>query len=189
MFVALEGADGTGKTTLCDVLAEKLKATPYATPPKKYMKLRTQIDKDASADEHYRFYRDGVYDASQEIDKLLKNNGRVVCDRYWLTTYTYHQVMGVKVSKDDFQSVIVPTLTIILALDHEVQIDRILRRGASVGDHRVFYKQKEIATAFLQNALEFNIPFVLLDTQRFSPEACVELIVKALECFDIKNYT
>ena len=71
MFLVLEGADGTGKTTLCGVLAKRLNATPYMTPPKKYMELRTRVDKDAPADEHYRFYRDGVYDASQEIDTHL----------------------------------------------------------------------------------------------------------------------
>lgn len=181
MFVVLEGADGTGKTTLCGVLAEGLGATHYATPPKKYMERRTHIDKNAPVDEHYRFYRDGVYDASKEIAKLLKNNGKVVCDRYWLTTYTYHKVMGLKISEDDFQSITIPTLTVILALNHEVQIDRMLRRGVSVGDRRVFHKQQEITTAFYENAVKFNIPFILLDTQRFSPEACVGLVIKALE--------
>ena len=180
MFLVLEGADGCGKTTLCATLAKRLGAKAYATPPKKYSKLREQVDKNASPDEHYRFYRDSVLEASEEIEILLKDNDKVVCDRYWLTTYTYHQVMGVKVSKDDFQSIAVPTLTVILALNHDVQIGRMLRRGMSVGDRRVLDKQQEIATAFCQNAVEFNIPFVLIDTQRFSPEACTEIVVKAL---------
>lgn len=77
--------------------------------------------------------------------------------------------MGVAVSKDDFVSVIQPDLTVILALNHEVQIERMLHRGMSVGDRRVLDKQREIAKAFYQNALEFNIPFVVVDTQRFSP--------------------
>lgn len=180
MFIALEGADGCGKTTLCTILAERLGATAYATPPKKYLRLREEMDKNAPADEHYRFYRDGIYDASDEIRTIIKNGGKVVSDRYWLSTYTYHQVMNVAVSKDDFVSVIQPTITVILALNPETQIERILHRGMSVGDRRVLDKQREIAIAFYQNALELNIPFIITDTQRFSPTRCADVVIAAL---------
>ena len=181
MFIALEGADGCGKTTLCTVLTERLGATAYATPPKKYLQVREKVDKNASAEEHYRFYRDGIYDASDEIGAILKNSSKIVSDRYWLTTYTYHQVMGVAISKDDFASIIQPTLTVILALNHEIQIERMLRRGMSVGDHRVLDKQREIAAAFYYNALELSIPFIVVDTQRFSPASCADVVIAALE--------
>lgn len=181
MLVALEGADGCGKTTLCAVLAERLGAMAYATPPKKYLQIRERVDKNAPAEEHYRFYRDGIYDAHDEIIALLRNGGKVVSDRYWLTTYTYHQVIGVAVSKDDFASVIQPDLTVILALNHEVQIERMLHRGMSVGDRRVLDKQREISKAFYQNALEFNIPFIVVDTQRFSPNQCADIVIAALK--------
>lgn len=141
--------------------------------PEKYLQLRGYIDKDATADEHYKFYRDGIYDASLEIDAMLKYGSGVVADRYWLTTsYTYHQVMGVSVPKDDFQIIVMPSLTVILSLNHEVQIVRMLHRGLSIGDRRMLDKQQEIATAFHRNALEFGMTFVVIDTQRFTPEAC-----------------
>jgi thymidylate kinase len=81
MFVALEGADGCGKTTLCVVLAERMGATAYATLPKKYLQMRKRVDKNVSAEEYYRFYRDGIYDASDEIDAILQSGGKVVSDR------------------------------------------------------------------------------------------------------------
>jgi len=109
MFVTLEGGDGCGKTTLCAVLAERMGVTAYATPPKKYLQMRERVDKNASAEEHYRFYRDGIYDASDEIGEVLQSGGKVVSDRYWLTTYVYHHVMGVSVSKNDFTSIVHPT--------------------------------------------------------------------------------
>jgi thymidylate kinase len=180
MLVALEGVDGCGKTTLCAVLAERLGAAAYATPPKKYLQMREQVDKGASPEEHYRFYRDGIYDAHDEIIALLRNGCKVVSDRYWLTTYTYHQVMGVAVSRDDFASVIQPNLTVILTLNYKVQIERMLHRGISVGDRRVLDKQREIARAFYQNALEFNIPFIVVDTQQFSPNQCADIVLAAL---------
>lgn len=180
MFVALEGVDGCGKTTLCTILAESLGATAYATPPEKYLRLREEVDKNASAAEHYRFYREGIYYASDEIGAILQRGGKVVSDRYWLTTHTYHQVMGVSVPRDDFASIIQPTLTVILTLNHKVQIERIQSRGMSVGDRRVLDKQREIARTFYQNALEFNIPFLTIDTKCFSPANCVDIVTAAL---------
>ena len=176
MFIVLEGADGCGKTTLCAILAERLKAVAYSTPPKKYLQARDVVDKSASPEEHYRFYRDGIYDASEEITSLLKGGNRVISDRYWLTTYTYHRVMGVGVSKDDFASIVQPTLTVILSLNYETQIEGITRRGVSAGDRRVMDRQREITNAFYQNVLELNIPFVVVSTQYFSPDECADIV-------------
>lgn len=180
MFIALEGVDGSGKSTLCAVLAEKLGAIPYSTPPKKYLAFREQVDKNAPPEEHYKFYRDGIYDASNEISAILANNGKIVSDRYWLSTYTYHQVMGVQVSTDDFRNIIMPTITVILSISNDVQIDRILRRGMTTGDRRMLDQQQEIAMAFYQNVLKNGTPFLMIDTQRFKPEICAEIIIKAI---------
>lgn len=88
--------------------------------------------------------------------------------------------MGVDVSKEDFQYIVIPILTIILSLNHEVQLNRMIQRGLSVGDRKSLDKQKDISAAFFRNALDFNIPFVVIDTQRFLPEACAEIVVKAI---------
>ncbi len=181
MFIALEGGDGCGKTTLCKALSEKMGAIAYATPPKKYLQMRGAVDKNSSNQEHYQFYRDGIYDASDEIKVLTQGGSTVISDRYWLSTYTYHQVMGVSVSQKDFLSIIQPTLTVILSLTHEVQIVRMMNRGLSVGDRRMLDTQNEIAQAFYRNALEFNIPFLVLDTQKFSPTACVDIILASIK--------
>lgn len=181
MFLALEGGDGCGKTTLCSVLAERVGAIAYATPPKKYLQMRERVDKNASAEEHYQFYRNGIYDASDEIEAILQSGGRIVSDRYWLTTYIYHQAMGVSVSKNDFKSIVHPDLTVILALNHDVQMERMLHRGMSAGDRRFLDKQREIAKAFYQAVLEIGIPFVIVDTQRFSPDRCADIVIMALK--------
>lgn len=175
-----------GKSTLCPILAKRLGAKAYSTPPKKYLRTRTSVDKDAPANEHYRFYRDGIYDASEEIAAMLRNGDSVVSDRYWLTTYTYHEVMGVLMPKDDFCSIVIPTLTVILSLNHGVQANRMLHRGLSMGDRRMLDAQRELTALFYKNVLEFNLPFLVLDTQRFLPEACAEIVTNALGTSPIK---
>lgn len=181
MFIVLEGADGCGKTTLCKVLSEKMGAIAYSTPPQKYLSMRQAVDKHSSNEEHYTFYRDGIYDASDEIKTLLSTGRKVVSDRYWLSTYTYHQVMGVQVAQKDFLSIVQPDLTIILSLNYDVQVGRMLNRGMSAGDRRMLGQQAQIAHAFYKNIIEFNIPFVVIDTQKFLPNACADIILAAIK--------
>lgn len=181
VFIAIEGGDGSGKSTLKEVLAAKLGATPYNTPPKKYLEQRGRIDKDASIQEHYDFYLRGIHDAAREIKKMLSMGEGVVSDRYWLSTYTYHEVMGVNVRPEDFEGVVKPDLTVILSLSHDVQIERMSVRGLSEGDLRMIEKQREIADAFYKNAVKFGVPFLVIDTQRFSPEDAARIVVAAVD--------
>lgn len=178
-FVAVEGADGTGKSTLTRELAALLSAIPFSTPPRKYLNFRERVDKDASAEEHYAFYRDGIYDAQPELGEMLKR-GTVVTDRYWLSTYTYHRAMDVEVPLSDFTRIILPDLTVILTLGDDVQIGRMLARGLSAGDRRMLDRQSELKLAFFQDALALGIPFISLDTGVFSPQACAEIVRTAI---------
>lgn len=181
MFVVIEGVDGVGKSTLGKVLAAKIGATLFSTPTEKYRRVREQVDEKANAEEHYRFYRDSVYDVADEINSAIQAGRRVVCDRYWLSTYTSHHLLGVEVSRNDFIHIVQPDLTVLLTLNLGIQITRMLRRGMSVGDKKALGQQSELALEFYQNLLEFSMPFIALDTGRFLPECCAEIVARALE--------
>ena len=78
MFIALEGVDGSGKSTLCVLYScGKLGAISYSQHTN-YLAFREQVDKNAPPEGQYRFYRDGIYDASNKIGAILANNGKVV---------------------------------------------------------------------------------------------------------------
>lgn len=90
MFIVFEGVDASGKTTVARLLANHLQAVYYATPPKEFLARREEVDLSASADDHYRFYLEGLRQASAEIWDLLAEGKTVIGDRYWATTYIYH---------------------------------------------------------------------------------------------------
>ncbi len=180
MFIVLEGGDGTGKSTITELLAKELDGVAYSTPPKQYRKYRTEVDRTSTPEEHYKFYRESVIDASTEIQEMLKNNVTVVCDRYWLSTIAYHQAMGVKVDYSDFDRIIKPDLTVLLVTPIHEQIRRIIERGMSAGDKRMLEQQCEIRDRLFQNIVQTESHFICLDTGLFSIEKCIKIISAAV---------
>jgi dTMP kinase len=134
MFVVLEGIDGVGKSTVTRLVAEMLGFVPYATPPKEYMERRREIDLNGSPQQKFNFFRDGVIVAADEIKQLILEGKSVVCDRYWMTTYVYHKVIGVQVAEHDFINLLQPNLTVLLTASPEHQLQRLIERGMSIND-------------------------------------------------------
>ncbi len=134
MFVVLEGIDGVGKSTVTRLVAEMLGFVPYATPPKEYMERRREIDLNGSPQQKFKFFRDGVIVAATEIKQLIAEGKSVICDRYWMTTYVYHKVIGVQVAEGDFSNLLQPDLTVLLTASPEHQLQRLIERGMSIND-------------------------------------------------------
>ncbi len=180
MFIVLEGIDGSGKSTIAKMLAERLHAEHYATPPKKFLEKREEIDLSASPEDHYHFYLAGIHQSSAEISKMLQNEKTVVVDRYWVSTLVYHLVMGAKVDIEDFQGIILPDVTILLTVNALVQSKRLISRGMSAGDRRMLNQQCELAKQFeiVLNLLEQ--PLLNIDTNFSTPAEVVAKIITEL---------
>lgn len=180
MFIVLEGADGTGKSTLATILSKKLGGYAYATPPAKYRQYREQVDREATPEQHFAFYRDAVIDASQEIEQLEAENKTVVCDRYWISTVTYHQVMGLEIDLKEFSKIKKPDLTILLSASKETQISRMLVRGMSAGDRRMLDEQTKIAQGLFQNLVFTESKFIAINTGAFNVEQCANIAMSTI---------
>lgn len=144
MFVVLEGIDGVGKSTVTKLVAEKLDFIPYATPPKGYMERRREVDLNGSPEQKFNFFREGVQVAAGEIQDYLTQGHSVICDRYWMTTYVYHRVIGVTVTEGMFSGLLQPDLTILLTASPEHQLQRLIERGMSINDTQMVPKNLQL---------------------------------------------
>lgn len=144
MFIVLEGIDGVGKSTVTHLVAAALNFVPYATPPKEYMERRREIDLNGSPQQKFNFFRDGVVVAAMEIGQLLSAGKSVICDRYWMTTYVYHKVIGVQVTEEDFASLLQPDLTVLLTASPEHQLQRLIERGMSINDTQMVPRNQQL---------------------------------------------
>jgi thymidylate kinase len=183
MFIVFEGVDASGKTTVARLLANHLQAVYYATPPKEFLARREEVDLSASADDHYRFYLEGLRQASAEIWDLLAEGKTVIGDRYWATTYIYHQVMGATVSREDFKSLVLPDATVLLSVSPEVQAHRLAQRGMSAGDRRMLNQQEALSREFRKLLVAEEKHLVAIDTSHLTPSEVMTQAFAEIQAF------
>lgn len=155
MRIIIEGADGTGKTTLAKIYAEKYGLDICHC---------TQYDPT-----DYDFYRYTV----------RKNN--VVWDRHTIGELIYPTVFNRKSSlgTEDVRLVLsyareLNTKIIILTSDLDTIISRLEKRGGE--DNKILNNIKWINDQFVYYANQFNIP--LIDTSKLTLQELFDIIEK-----------
>lgn len=178
MFVVLEGIDGSGKTSLAQRVAERCGGVAYATPPDKYKKLRKSVDVNSDLLSHYLFYREAMIEASLEIDAMLSEGKKVICDRYWLSTLVYHRAGNLVVDPADFSGLVRPDLSVLLLVSKAEQRRRTRERGKEIGNIDGF--QTAITNLYLAALIESEQPFVTINTDYFGLERCADIVTAAM---------
>ena len=181
MFIVLEGIDCSGKTTATQLLSAQEGMLSYATPPDAFRKKRERIDTEAPPEEHYQFYLEGMRAASAEIRALLARDISIVCDRYWLSTYIYHRIMGLKVDIADFSDLVMPNLTILLLVGSATQANRFLQRGLSAGDRRMINVQRQLEREYIDTLAYLDIKSSSINTDHLTSQEVVQRIVSELQ--------
>jgi dTMP kinase len=139
MFIVIEGADGTGKTTVAKLLAQK------------YNGIYTCEPTDPSVGKLSDFLEDRIQHDIQ-IKNWLDQGKNVICDRYKYSTVVYQQFEGYKV--DDLiylnRDSLNPDLTIVLDYPVEVLLKRLSERGQTLSKYETPDNLKRICDLYKQ---------------------------------------
>ncbi|MGD9489760.1 MAG: dTMP kinase [Calditrichaceae bacterium] len=93
LLLAIEGIDGSGKTTTARLLAERLGFDYIKTPSEKYQKVRAFFDEpETNMFSRFLFYLGAVKDTVDEALKTTTRKG-LVLDRYVHSLRIYHEVI------------------------------------------------------------------------------------------------
>ena len=130
-FIALDGVDGAGKTTVSERLAHELGATYLRTPGEGYRLARKHVDSGASPVAKLLFYVSSVVDASHQAT-LIRNSKPVICDRYiWSSliphaAYYEQDLHSLEQSwKFITSQIAIPSQTILLRVNEDEQLRRL----------------------------------------------------------------
>ena len=149
-FVAVEGVDYVGKTTLATKISESTDFLYMKTPPKRYTPLRPLFDNlaETPAMSRFLFYCAGLFESSEEIRTLLSKNVNVITDRYLQSLQFYHealldQSLSEFVSQIDF---VQPDLILLLNANNETLLERASKRGIKQSDYEIEQDERIMTT-------------------------------------------
>ena len=128
MFIVIEGADGTGKSTLAAKLANHLGATLTFEPSHGPIGwwVRQNLSDLSAATLPYLFAADRAQHVTETIAPALAAGEMVVCDRYIPSSVAYQGLDAIQLNT----TFPVPDLTILLTVSPDVARQRIAARDA-----------------------------------------------------------
>lgn len=139
MFIVITGLDGSGTSTVAELLHRMDKNSIITRTPSLEYSNREDIDnsvREVSQMAHYLYYLSSVVCESDKIKKEGKyKESNVYCVRYLIDTVVSHSVAGLDVKLDyETYDILKPDLTIFVKLNEEIRQKRITERGKSILD-------------------------------------------------------
>ena len=186
--IAIEGMDGVGKSTVCNLLAEKT-GYVFVTKPLHYLTDADENDwpnyyraRDIANNSDNRnfsawFYGLGII---YSYEKFKDQN--IITDRHSASNYCWS---GVPSNKDIFELLIKkvgkPTLTVILYADENTIRSRLLNRDVHDSDLHRIGKTETVYEKMIGFCETYHFPYVVVDTTKLNPEQIVELIINKMK--------
>lgn len=126
MIIAVEGLDGSGKTTAARILADLIGATYAPLPPEKLALQSAALFRDTRSDARYLYYLSGVLALADSASQ----SGVTVADRFVASAHALHLHLSTPLA-DQLRRLPFPApdLTFYLHADEVVRRQRLRARG------------------------------------------------------------
>lgn len=177
-FIAIEGLDFVGKTTIARLLAERNGWIYYKTPPEPFASMRAGADRLPPKD-RLKFFAHATVHASQDIRGLRAAGKSVVADRWIWTTAAYHLARDASLmpeAQEAIGRVLQPDLAVYL----EIPAARLWRERAANGgiqtqNDRELLADPRLGQTIHEFFLKLNPEFFRLENTGTPDETCAAI--------------
>lgn len=188
IHLSIEGMDGIGKSTACNLLAKRLGFLFVEKPLhflfdknendfEEYIRIRDQVNKNPNRDFTALFYGLG----SLYLYERYKNYN-IITDRHLASNYAWS---GTDTNEDVYELLLKklgkPRLTVILTADEQTIISRLKSRDQHDRDIQKASNAKAISERMISFCKKFALPHIVIDTSTLTPDKVVNEIFSVWE--------
>jgi len=188
-IIAIEGFDGTGKTTYAKWISNILNYNYQKSPSGTFSEIRETFDKEeVSSKDRLCFYFGGCIRMSMLLSSLPYTN--FILDRYYYSTFSYHESVEKGITKElsnMSNHLIQPDIVLLFKTSFDTLNNRVNKRGGkSLGDD-VFFKESICRSVYKNYKKFINVDCIEIDNSGTEINTKEQIIKSLVDYKIIKN--
>lgn len=164
-IIAVEGFDGTGKTTIAQYLQSEYQYKYHKSPESAFAQARELFDQpNTDLQERFAFYVGDCIRLSMYLEQPTIQ--RIVLDRYYFSTIAYHESKLSGISRSllsTFYGLQQPDMVLLVKTDFDTLVTRIEERTQKSINDILFLKEELYNRIYELYEKYIHVPCVIID--------------------------